>query len=57
MMVEAIPEVGINHLLYRCSNEEFDNSGVEVIGDHTYGLSQGEFSYAGIASVVYTPHP
>ena len=53
MMIEPIPEVGINHLLYRCSNEEFDISG----GNRgPYGLQQGQFSYAGIASVVQIIH-
>ena len=50
-MFDNVPTAGINHILFRCGNEEMD------ISNGTrgpYGLQEyGEFPYSGIASMMH----
>jgi hypothetical protein len=51
LMLQEIPETGLNHLLFRCSDEEYD---ITKGSRGPYGLQNyGEFAYAGITSVMH----
>lgn len=50
-MLKAVPQAGLNHLLFRCDNEEND---ITMSGRAPYGLQgYGQFSYAGVTSIMH----
>ena len=50
-LFNGVPQTGLNHVLFRCSDEERDISGGKR---SPYGLGKyGEFQYAGLTTYMY----